>query len=126
MRRIGICEEQGSGIDKVIFHIELFQLPAPEFSATEKHTKVILYAYQKLSDMDRKDKIRACYQHCCLKYVSNEKMTNKTLRDRFKIDARNTSTASRIIEVTIKEGLIKLEDQENISRKYTKYIPFWV
>ena len=63
MRRVGICEEQGSGIDKVIFQVEVFQLPAPEFMATEKHTKVILYAYQKLSDMNRKDRIRACYQH---------------------------------------------------------------
>lgn len=125
MRRVGICEEQGSGIDKVIFQVEVFQLPAPEFSEKEKHTKIILYAYQKLSDMDRKDRIRACYQHCCLKYVSNEKMTNKTLRERFKIDARNTATASRIIDATIKADLIKFDDQGSISRKYAKYIPFW-
>jgi len=125
MRRVGICEEQGSGIDKVISQVEVFQLPAPEFSEKEKHTKIILYAYQKLSDMDRKDRIRACYQHCCLKYVSNEKMTNKTLRERFKIDARNTATASRIIDATIKAELIKFDDQGSISRKYAKYIPFW-
>jgi len=48
LRRCGICEEKGSGIDKVIFNVELFQLPAPEFLTQEKHTKVILYAYQKL------------------------------------------------------------------------------
>ncbi len=125
MYRVGICEEQGSGIDKVIFQVEVFQLPAPEFMATENHTKVILYAYQKLSDMNRKDRIRACYQHCCLKYVSNEKMTNKTLRERFKIDTRNASIASRIIDATMKADLIKHEDQENISKKYTRYIPFW-
>jgi len=29
MRRIGICEERGSGWDKVVFQTELYQLPAP-------------------------------------------------------------------------------------------------
>jgi predicted HTH transcriptional regulator len=84
MRRLRICEEKGSGIDKVIFQVELFQLPAPLFIAQEKHTKVVMYSYRKLNEMDKDDKIRACYQHCCLKYVSNEKMTNQSLRDRFK------------------------------------------
>jgi ATP-dependent DNA helicase RecG len=27
MRRVGICEERGSGIDKVVFQVEFFQLP---------------------------------------------------------------------------------------------------
>lgn len=125
MRRLGICEEKGSGIDKVIFAAEFYQLPAPEFIAMEKHTKAIMYAYQKLNDMDKKDRIRACYQHCCLRYVSNEKMTNQTLRERFKIEEHNAAIASRIIRDTIKAELIKDDDPESKSRKYSKYIPFW-
>ena len=31
MRRFRICEERGSGIDKVVLQVELFQLPAPLF-----------------------------------------------------------------------------------------------
>jgi predicted HTH transcriptional regulator len=125
MRRLRICEEKGSGIDKVIFQVELFQLPAPLFMAQEKHTKVVMYAYRKLNEMDKDDKIRACYQHCCLKYVSNEKMTNQSLRERFKIEAHNYSIASRIIADTIKAGLIKDEDPDNTSKKYASYIPVW-
>jgi predicted HTH transcriptional regulator len=125
MRRIGICEEKGSGIDRVIALSELFQLPAPDFREMEKHTKVILYAHKKLSGMDRQDKIRACYQHCCLRYVSNDHMTNQTLRDRFKIEDQNAAIASRIIGDTLDAGLIKLEDPANKSRKYVKYIPAW-
>jgi ATP-dependent DNA helicase RecG len=34
MRRMKICEEAGTGIDKVIAAIEAFQLPAPDFVAT--------------------------------------------------------------------------------------------
>lgn len=125
MRRFRICEEKGSGIDKVVTHIEIFQLPAYDVQIQEKHTKVILYAYQKFSEMDKKDRIRACYQHCCLKYVMNEKMTNTTLRERFKIADENAAMVSRMIKDTVDAGLIKEEDPENTSRKFVRYIPVW-
>lgn len=125
MRRFGICEEKGSGIDKVIFNIELFQLPALDIQPQEKHTKVILYAYQKFADMDKKDRIRACYQHSCLKFVTNDKMTNQSLRERFKIASENAAMVSRMIKDTFEAGLIKEEDPESKSRKFVKYIPIW-
>ena len=31
MRRINVCEERGSGIDKVITYCEIAQMPAPSF-----------------------------------------------------------------------------------------------
>jgi len=125
MRRLGICEEKGSGIDKVIFYNEMYQLPAPEFLIQEKHTKVIMYSYKTLNQMDKKDKIRACYQHCCLRYVSNDKMTNQSLRDRFQIESKNAAIASRIIKEALISKVIKEDDPESNSRKYKKYIPFW-
>jgi predicted HTH transcriptional regulator len=125
MRRFRICEEKGSGIDKVVFHIELYQLPAYDVQIQEKHTKVILYAYQKFTEMDKKDRIRACYQHACLKYVMNEKMSNTSLRERFKIADENAAMVSRIIKDTYEAGLIKEDDPENTSRKFVKYIPIW-
>lgn len=125
MRRINICEERGSGIDKVISEVEMFQLPAPKFEVTENHTKAILFAYKKLSDMDKDDRIRACYQHACLRYVSNEQMTNSSLRERFSIEGRNYPIASRIIAETIEAGLIKSYDPDSTSKKHAKYVPFW-
>lgn len=125
MRRFRMCEEKGSGIDKVILNIEIFQLPPLEVQIQEKHTKVVLYAYQKFSDMDKKDRIRACYQHCVLKYVTNDKMTNQSLRDRFNIAAENAAMVSRIIKDTFEAGFIKEEDPDNKSKKYAKYIPHW-
>lgn len=125
MRRLGICEKKGSGMDKVVFNIELFQLPAYDVQVQEKHTKTILYAYQKFADMDKKDRIRACYQHACLKYITNNKMTNTTLRERFKIADENAAMVSRIIRDTAQAGLIKEEDPDNNSRKFVKYIPIW-
>jgi predicted HTH transcriptional regulator len=125
MRRLGICEEKGSGIDKVIFYNEMYQLPAPEILIQEKHTKVIMYSYKTLNQMDKKDKIRACYQHCCLRYVANDKMTNQSLRDRFQIESKNAAIASRIIKEALISKVIKEDDPESNSRKYKKYIPFW-
>ena len=89
MRRVKICEERGSGIDKVVLQAEIYQLPAPEFRVTEHHTVAILYAPQKLRAMDRQDRIRACYQHAALQYVTGDVMTNASLRKRLGIEERN-------------------------------------
>ena len=75
--------------------------------------------------MDKIDKIRACYQHCALKFVSGEHMTNQSLRERFNIREKNYPTASRIIADTIAEGLIKDYGSGTKSKKYARYIPFW-
>ncbi|MEO6188039.1 MAG: ATP-binding protein [Ginsengibacter sp.] len=125
MRRLRICEELGSGIDRVISQVEIFQLPAPKFLEQEKHTRAIMYEHKELNDMDKEDKIRACYQHCCLKHVSNLSTTNQTLRERFKIDEANSAIVSRIIKDTIDAKFIKPEYPESSSRKFSRYVPFW-
>lgn len=125
MRRIGVCEERGSGIDKVIFHIELYHLPAPDFSATPQHTRATLFAPRRMSEMDQAERVRACYQHACLCWVSNERMTNASLRKRFGIDDRNYSQASKIISDALEAGLIKPFDPVSKSKKHARYIPFW-
>jgi len=124
MRRIGICEERGSGIDKVIFETELNHLPAPIFEISGENTRAILFAHKTLREMEKEDRIRACYFHACLKYVNREFMTNESLRERFEIEKKNSAMASRIIKETSTAGLIKLHD-ETASRKFRKYIPFW-
>ncbi len=122
---MGFCEEKGSGMDKVIFYNEIYQLPPINIIVDENRTRLTIYSYKTLNKLDKKEKIRACYQHACLKYVSNEKMTNKSLRDRLKIEDRNYSTASRIIRDALVEGVIKEDNPENKSRKYASYLPFW-
>jgi len=125
MRRFRICEEKSSGIDKVVAFAEAWQLPAPDFRTGEQHTSVVLFAHKDFDDMDRKERVRACYQHACLLYVSNQKMTNQTLRERFKLPEQKAETISRIIADAVTDGKIKLDDPENRSRRYAKYIPFW-
>ena len=124
LRRMNICEERGSGVDRAIEQCELYQLPAPDFVGEEDFTRVTLFAPQTLRQMNREDKIRACYQHCCLQYIIGEKMTNESLRKRFDISQDNYSIASRIIAETINANLIRL-DESSKSRKFAQYIPNW-
>ena len=125
MRRLGICEEKGSGIDRVIRSAEVFQLPAPDFRESTIHTSAVLFAHKDFSEMDRADRIRACYQHCVLKYVVNEKMMNQTLRNRFNLSDKKTESISRVLRETIKAEKIKLADPTATSRKNRSYIPWW-
>ncbi len=124
LRRLKICEERGSGIDKVVLSIEIYQLPAPEFRVNG-HTISTLFAYRRLNEMGRVDKVRACYQHACLRYVSREIMTNASFRKRLGIEDQNYAIASRIIADAIEEGLVKPRDPDNTSRKHASYVPFW-
>lgn len=120
MRQIGFCEELGSGIDRALTEISIFQLPAPKFEVGDNFTRIILYAYKKLNDMTIEDKVRACYQHSVLKWLEGKRMTNETLRERFGIAKQNYSIASRIISETTKAKKIKE------SEKPKEYVPYWV
>jgi ATP-dependent DNA helicase RecG len=125
MRRLGICEEKGSGVDKVVEAAEVFQLPAPDFRVGERRTTVVLFAHQDVEVMDRNDRIRACYQHACLRYVMNEKMTNQSLRERFKLPETKVATVSQVIAATVEAGKIKVADPSQTSTRYRNYVPFW-
>ena len=124
MRRIGICEERGSGVDKIVIQTELYQLPAPIFETNGDHTVAILFAHKELKDMDKADKIRACYLHASLRYIQHDYMTNTSLRERFSIDVKNRSMVSKIINDAIEANKIAIYD-ENVGTKARTYIPSW-
>ena len=71
------------------------------------------------------NQFRHLYQHCCLRYVMNEKMTNQSLRERFKLSEKKTESISRAIRDTVEAGKIKLADPEQSSLRYRSYLPFW-
>lgn len=125
MRRMRICEEKSSGIDKVVHAAEVYQLPAPDFRAGHQRTVVTIYGPRDFEGMDRDDRVRACYQHCALKLVMSERMTNQTLRERFKLPESKTAIVSQIIAAAIEAGAIKPDEAVGGSRKYARYLPFW-
>lgn len=125
MRRMGLCEEKGSGIDKVVSAAEVFQLPAPDFRVGEMRTTAVLFAHQDFSAMSKADRVRACYQHCCLQYVSGRRMSNQSLRERFKLSEGKAATVSLVIGATRDAGLVKADESDSTSTRYARYLPFW-
>lgn len=122
MRRMGFCEEQGSGLDKVVSQVELFQLPPPLFQASEDSLQVILYGPRKFSQMTPDERVRACYQHAVLKFLGGDRMKNATLCERFGIAKQNAAQASQVISAAQQAGLIKPADAEH---PRAGYVPWW-
>jgi len=120
MRLIGVCEEGGTGVDRALINMALYQLPAPSFDKYDDFTKVTMFAFKNLSDMSIDDKVRACFQHCVLKYIESQKMTNASIRERLGIPNSNYPAASAIIKITLERGLIKKFENRN------EYEPYWV
>ena len=124
MGRLGICEERGSGIDKVVSLVEAYQLPAPLFEAPEGFTRAVLFSQRDFRNVDKADRIRACYLHACLRYVIREPMTNRSVRDRFGVAEQNSSMISRLLNDAVAAGVIAVADPDAGTRARS-YLPFW-
>lgn len=125
MRRLGFCEERGSGWDKVAWEIEFNQLPAPLVEVTGGNTRVVLYAHKDLVHMDGEDRVRAVYLHACLRYVTDQHTNNTSVRERFGISKENSAIASRLIGDATKSGVIK-PYEPSAAKRLMRYVPFWV
>lgn len=124
-RRYRICEERGSGFQKVVAAIELFGLPPLGFRQAENSFTVILHAPRRFSEMSQQERIEACYQHAVLQYLSNSTMTNTSMRERFKMNEKQRNQITSLISEAIIAGRIKRKDPES-GNKFAEYLPYWV
>ena len=124
MRRCKICEERGSGWDRIGFEIELHQLPAPVVRVVSNHTIVTVHGPKSVKEMTPDERLRATYLHACLRLVMGERLTNKTLRERFRLSEAKSSTVSVYIREAIEANLI-VPDDPNASRQMMRYVPAW-
>jgi ATP-dependent DNA helicase RecG len=123
MRRIGVCEEQGSGIDKVVIAVEQAHLPPPDFRADGDNTKVCLFGPKSFGEMSQEERVRGCYHHAVIRYIEGQGMTNGSLRVRYGVAERNASQISRVIKQATEAGLIRASDMW--SSRSGHYLPFW-
>lgn len=124
MRRMGICEERGTGWDKVVAQTEFYQLRAPVAEVAGESTRVTLLSPRPLTEMDKSERINAMYWHAVLKYVNREPVTNTTVRQRFGIEEQNSASASRLIREAVEAGRIVPFDAD-AAPKNMRYRPFW-
>lgn len=124
MRRMGICEELGTGADKIVEETERHQLPPPRWSTVDRSTRAVLFAPKDFREISRAERVHACYLHACLLHERLQAMSNTTLRERFGIEEKNSATASRIIKDALDEGKIKPLDPDQ-GKRNARYVPHW-
>lgn len=122
MRRMRLCEEQGSGLDKVVEACEVFQLPPPLFRAEEQSFQAVLYGPRSFAEMTPEERMRACYFHAVLKFLSGDKMKNASLCDRLGISPKNAAQATAVINRALNAELIRVADPEH---PRAGYVPHW-
>jgi predicted HTH transcriptional regulator len=77
-------------------------------SAGFKRFYVTLLAPRDFEEMDR-----------------DERMTNRSLRERFHQPESKTAIISQIIAAAIEAKVVKADEKVGGSRKYARYLPFW-
>ena len=82
-----------------------------------------LFATKTFSEMTSTERIRACYQHACLQYVSGKALTNSSLRKRFGVSDKNYPMVSKVIKATLNNQCIKRKSDSGSNDH--SYIPFW-
>ena len=124
MRRMNVCEERGTGVDKVVKSCELYQLPAPLFDVADGFTRSTLFATRPLTRMEPEERIRAVYWHTCLRHVNGQHTNNASIRERFGIAGSNSAMASRLLKEAELAGTIRTFDPA-AAPKLRRYVPFW-
>lgn len=124
LRRMGICEEAGSGWDKIVTSCEAFQLPAPVIETANGSMRVTLYGRRSFRELTPEERADACYWHVCVRYASRNYACNQSLRERFGLKDSNSAQISRLVKTCIDKNLVQLADP-NAGPKYRRYIPAW-
>jgi len=125
MHKCNICEERGSGYEKIITATSKNNMPAPIIrNQSNQFTKVILLAQMPFDMLPKEDKIRTCYMQACLAYMEHSAISNADLRLVFGLSDEEMPKASRLIKDVVGKGLIKPLDA-NTAPRYMKYIPYW-
>lgn len=121
MNRFGICEELGSGIDRIVEISEMEKRFTPQFLIFDsQYTTVKLFKEKSFEMMHEEEKLNILFYHCCYKFTFEDYMTNSSIRNRFLLDDTNSSSKkiSRLINRALEKNLI-------IQGPNKTYVPFW-
>lgn len=124
MRKAGLCELRGSGVDRALRAIEREALPPPLIQAVEGSTVVTLFRERPFSKLTPEERVRACYQHACVSYEAGEAMSNASLRDRFGLSQKQYPQISIVIRDAVEAGRI-IPQTEDQGKRYARYVPYW-
>ncbi|NMM99133.1 ATP-binding protein [Bifidobacterium olomucense] len=123
-RRLHLCEEAGSGWDKIVLDCERYHLPAPQVEEPGDNMRVTLMQATPYRELTQRQRMDAAYWHACVQYAQRLPMTNSTLRERFALPTSGSSQISRLIKSCLDENLLKVADPD-AGKRYVRYLPYW-
>ena len=94
----------------------------PLFRSEDNSTQVVLYGPRSFAEMTPEERVRACYFHAVLKFLSGDRMKNASLCTRLGVASRNAAQVTAVINKTLKAGLIRVADPEH---PRAGYVPHW-
>lgn len=121
MNRFNMCEELGSGIDRIVEISEKESRFTPKYTIFDnQYTTVKLFKEKNFENMMEDEKLNILFYHCCYSYTLEKYMTNSTLRERFTLSNinANSNKITRLIKKALDLKIIK-------SGPNKTYIPFW-
>lgn len=124
MRTFGLCEERGGGLDKTLIEIELQHLPAPDFVTSDGSFRVVLFGPRPFNKMTKDEKVRACFYHSVLRWLTQDLMSNASLRERFSLEQGDYQAVSGVIAEAIRQARITPADPDQ-GRRNARYVPYW-
>lgn len=124
MRRMGMCEDEGSGMDKVFAKFEECSLPAPQLLASQHSMGVTARGPCNFGQMANDERINTCYWHCVLKYeIDRDVMHMSSLYKRFCVES---SADKRKVNTVVQNALrLKLIRQAVAGDRKSGYMPNW-
>ncbi len=125
MHKCGICEERGSGYDKIVTATSSSGLPASRVGQQQgRFTRATIFSKVPFDLTSKEDRVRTCYMQACLASVIAEALTNADARELFGLSADTKVKASRVIRDTLERELIQPVDPDTAPR-YMRYVPLW-
>ena len=129
MRRMKICEEGGTGIDKVIEAVEAVPASGPRLRGHHDHAAGVHEGDPVRLPEARRHGLEGPYPGLLPARLPvlrdrGQRMTNASLRQRFGIESDNAAQASRLIKEALAAKVIRLFDAKTRLRDRS-YVPFW-
>lgn len=124
LRRIHVCEERGSGFDRMEEAMASMKLPSPLVETGENFTRIRLFWYPSFTFWNDDDRIRTIYMTACLKYIESETVTNNVIRERLGLNRSSSAVVSRYLKEVVGHGLLRIRD-EGAGTKARQYVPYW-
>ena len=112
-------------MDKAILDIEQRYLPTPGIFMSKDSMRVVIFGPKRFNELSKYDKRWSCLCHCVVRWLSEDYMSNTTLRERFALGPENYQLVSAVIADARKAGEIIPADP-NQGKRNARYVPAWV